>query len=445
MPELWGGVECSVVRIGDTWRDQTVETGHDRREDDLARIAALGIRTLRYPVLWERVAPDRPEQRDWSWSDRRLDGLRRLGIRPIVGLLHHGSGPRYTDLLDPGFPAGLAVHADAVAVRYPWITDWTPVNEPTTTARFSGLYGHWCPHHRDFRSWCRMVVNQCLGTVLAMRAIRRHIPSARLIQTEDLGRIFATPTLSYQAQHENERRWLALDLLCGRIARGHPWHTILLKAGIAEAALAELTAGDAAPDVIGINHYLTSDRFLDEAVHRYPAQFAGGNGRHRYADVEAVRVHPQPDHLGPRARLREAWNRYRRPLAITEAHHGAADMLECVRWLSEVWTAARSLRAGGVDIRAVTVWSLFGSVDWRSLMMERAGAYEPGPYDIRSSPPRATALATATQQLATVGTLLAPEFIVPGWWRREGRFYPGRGGARSPGKRNAAPIAEPVG
>ena len=49
--QMWGGVECSVVRVGDAWRDQVRETGHHDRLDDLDRIAALGIRTLRYPVL----------------------------------------------------------------------------------------------------------------------------------------------------------------------------------------------------------------------------------------------------------------------------------------------------------------------------------------------------------------------------------------------------------
>ena len=44
------------------------------------------------------------------------------------------------------------------------------------------------------------------------------------------------------------------------------------------------------PDIIGINHYVTSERFLDERLDRYPPHTHGGNDRHRYADVEAVRV-----------------------------------------------------------------------------------------------------------------------------------------------------------
>ena len=143
--ELWGGHECTVNRVGAAWRDQTVLSGHEDRVEDLDRFAELGLRALRYPVLWERTERA-PGVFDWDWPDERLTRLRRLGLRPVVGLLHHGSGPAWTDLLDPGFAEGLAAFAGAVAKRYPWVDDWTPVNEPLTTARFSALYGHWYPH-----------------------------------------------------------------------------------------------------------------------------------------------------------------------------------------------------------------------------------------------------------------------------------------------------------
>ena len=45
----------------------------------------------------------------------RARELRELGIGPIVGLLHHGSGPRYTSLLDPDFPEKFASYAGGVA------------------------------------------------------------------------------------------------------------------------------------------------------------------------------------------------------------------------------------------------------------------------------------------------------------------------------------------
>jgi dTDP-4-dehydrorhamnose reductase len=429
--ELWGGVECSIVRIGNTWREQLRETGHYDRLGDLDLIAALGIRTLRYPALWEQVAPERPDACDWSWCDVRMGQIAALGLQPIVGLVHHGSGPRYTELLDPNFAPKLADFAGRTAERYPWVAAWTPVNEPVTTARFSGLYGHWYPHARDLGAFCRMVVNECHGTLLAMRAIRRRIPDARLVQTEDLGITYGTPRLQYQTAHENERRWLSLDLLCGRVDPTHSLWRLLIEAGVSRMALDELREGEGAPDIIGANLYLTSERFLDENWRGYPSEFAGGNGRESYADVEAVRIDPPPGPLGPEARLAEAWGRYMRPVAVTEAHHGCAEMIDCVRWLDEVWRGAQSVRARGADIRAVTIWAIFGAVDWRSLLLRRDHAYEPGPFDARWSPPAPTRLAEAAASLLCHGSIADPEIARPGWWRRPERLYPALGNGRA--------------
>ena len=136
--ELWGGHECTVNRLGDAFMDQTVLSGHHERLSDLDLFASLGVKALRYPVLWERTAVA-PGEYDWRWSDERLGRLAELNIRPIVGLVHHGSGPAWTNLLDDNFAPGLAEFARAAAERYLWVTDWTPVNEPLTTARFSAL------------------------------------------------------------------------------------------------------------------------------------------------------------------------------------------------------------------------------------------------------------------------------------------------------------------
>ena len=46
-----------------------------------------------------------------------------------------------------------------------------------------------------------------------MRNIRERIPDAKLIQTEDLGRVWSTIPLRYQADYENERRWFASGAL----------------------------------------------------------------------------------------------------------------------------------------------------------------------------------------------------------------------------------------
>lgn len=425
-PELWGGAECTIVRLHDEYRDQAAETGHRDRREDVDLMAGLGVTTVRFPILWEAVAPERIDRLDFAWTDDRLALLRERGIRVIGGLLHHGSGPKYTSLVDPDFARKLADYAAAVAERYPWIRMWTPVNEPLTTARFSGLYGHWYPHGRDYSVFLRALANQCRGTMEAMRAIRAVVPGAELVQTEDLGKTFSTAPLRYQANHENERRWLSLDLLCGRVDESHGFFKYLRGAGVRYPDLEALASGDGRPDILGINHYLTSERFLDHRTGLYPWMQPGGNGRDTYVDAEAVRVKRLAPDTGLAPRLREAWRRYGLPMAITEVHHGC-HRDEQLRWFAEVWRTAGELREEGIDLRAVTLWSMFGNVDWRFLLTERNGHYDTGAFDARSGTPRPTVIAAAAKAYARGEKFQHPALDSPGWWRRPPRLYPWSG------------------
>lgn len=404
---LWGGLECTINRIGDRWFDQVARTGHATRLDDLDRIAELGIRTLRYPVLWERTAPESLSAAGWEWSRERLERLRELEIRPIAGLVHHGSGPAGTSLLDPAWPERFAAYAEAVARQYPWLDAYTPVNEPLTTARFSGLYGHWYPHRRDDRAFAAALIAQVKGVVLAMQRIRSINPAAVLVQTEDLTHVRATERLGYQAAFENERRWVTLDLLTGSLTPGMVMHDWLRGAGIAASDLAWFREHAVAPDLIGWNYYVLSERYLEE-----DAECRTGNGRHTYHDRDAARTVGLTG-LGPL--LHQAHDRFSLPMAVTEIHlSGPPD--EQLRWLVESWDAACAARRAGVDLRGFTVWSLLGAYDWDSLCMQERGWYEPGVFDVRSGTPVPTALAEAVRQLVRGERPVDPALATRGWW-----------------------------
>jgi len=416
--ELWGGIECTVNRVGNRFTDQVRLSGHEHRLADLDRIAETGIKRLRYPALWERVAPSRPDDRDWSWLDERMNRLRMLKIAPILGLVHHGSGPRYTSLIDDGFAAGLATHALATAERYPWVRDWTPVNEPLTTARFSALYGHWYPHGHEERQFWLALLNQIDAVRLAMRAVRSINPQARLIQTDDLGRTYATAAVRQQAAFDNARRWMSWDLLCGKVTPRHPLWKRVAGFGLADR-LRSIAEDPCPPDVIGVNHYLTSDRFLDHRIQRYAEALHGGNGHQPYADTEAVRV-LEPPPPGLAGVLREAWQRYGIPVAVTEAHNGCTRE-EQMRWMLCAWEEASRLRKDGVPVEAVTSWALLGSVGWNTLLTA-PGSYEPGAFDVSAGEPRPTALVELLKSVAS-GSAAHPVTRLDGWWRRPIRLH----------------------
>jgi dTDP-4-dehydrorhamnose reductase len=419
--ELWGGIECTHNRVGNEYFDQLDRSGHNNRPADLRMFAELGISALRYPALWERVTAPGRENKEWSQLDERLELLRQLRIRPIVGLVHHGSGPRGTSLVSDCFPEKLAKFAASVAERFPWVDAYTPINEPLTTARFSGLYGFWYPHKSCDCAFARALINECRATVLAMKAIRAVNPQAQLIQTEDLGKTYSAPPLNYQADFENERRFLAFDLLCGRVDRFHPLRSYLQKSGVKESEIEWFRENPCAPDVFGFNYYLTSERYLDERLERFPGCAVVNNGQHIYADLEAVRVDLDQE-TGLGKLLREAWQRYGLPLALTEIHLGCTRE-EQLRWFLECWKTAETLRHEGVDLRAVTAWSLLGAFDWNSLVTKNQGHYESGVFDLRGGgAPRPTALAKLLRAISKGENFAHPVLENPGWWRRPERF-----------------------
>lgn len=421
-PEVWGGIECTINRVQNHFFDQLQYSGHYVREDDIEQIAHLGFKKLRYPILWEKHQPEKNGSIDWSWITNQLDKIKEKKMDVIAGLVHHGSGPSYTNLADENFPYYLAEYAKKVAQQFPWIEYYTPVNEPLTTARFSGLYGLWYPHQNNSKAFTQMLLNQLKGIVLSMQEIRKINPAAKLIQTEDLGKTYSTKKLKYQARFENERRWLTYDLLCGKFDERHLLWNHFKKLGIAEKDIYFFKENPCTPDIFGFNHYLTSERYLDEKLHLYPAHTHGGNGSGHYADVEAVRLNIDEE-TGIETLLKEAWKRYHQPIAVTEVHlHCHRE--EQLRWMRHVWQTCNKLNAEGVIIKGVTAWALLGSHGWNKLLTQDNGDYEAGAFDLRGGCLRPTALTKFIKKIST-GNCEHHLSEERGWWQRDSRIIYG--------------------
>jgi hypothetical protein len=241
--ELWGGPECTINRVAEHVSDRLVLTGHHDRIADLDRLAELNLAAVRYPLQWERIAPGIDGACDWAWANARLERLRALGLKVIIGLVHHGNGPSRTSLLNESFATGLGSYAGKVARRFPWIEAWTPVNEPVTTARFSALYGIWYPHHRDEGSCWRTLADLCApprrrGPGSRDRRRTRHFPlswaafARRLAEAclldqklidglpgNQLGWVAPRPAVAALAS-ERRNALPALDIAIGQFAAG---------------------------------------------------------------------------------------------------------------------------------------------------------------------------------------------------------------------------------
>lgn len=405
--EIWASPEPTIVRLdNDRVRDQTEETGHCERDDDIERLAALKVCGSRYPVLWESVRPLRDVEGDYAWSRRRIDALQSHGIEPIITLLHHGSGPRYTNLVDDAFPELFAEYAEATARRFPEVRRWTPINEPLTTARFSTLYGVWYPNLRDNCAFARAMVNQARAILLAFARIRSVIPTAELLLTEDLQSYRAANRAAIDyVEYKRERSRLSLDLLCGNVRPGHAlWTHLVEDCAIAPSALEQIRRLARPPDLMGWNYYPNSERFVTSEP--------SSPGHDNVALVDVA-----PELLNPRQLLRDAWRRFRIPMALSEVHVYGSES-ERVRWLLQRYDDVVALRSEGVDIRALGAWAAFGMIDWNSLLQTRAGCAEDGIYTCGAPgrPPEPTAVADALRSLSSgVRPNTNP---LPGWWER---------------------------
>lgn len=419
-PDIWGGIECTINRVNNNFFDQLEFAGHYDRLSDIDLIATSGIKTLRVPILWEKHQPCPNDTISWTWANQMLEKLQHAGITPIVGLLHHGSGPIFTDLTDPNFPSLFAEYAHKVAKHFPFVQHYTPINEPLTTARFSGLYGHWYPHKKNSYDFAKMLLNQLKGIVLAMEKIRTVNKDAKLIQTEDLGKTYSTPALGYQADFENIRRWLTYDFLFGKITVDHPMYQYFVYLGFSAKELSFLISSSCPPDIVGVNYYITSERFLDENTDHYPFAAVGGNGKQQYVDVEAIRVNHKFKH-GLEPLLRECWERYKTEIAVTEIHlnsHCEQQLL----WFQQAFDTCVKLKTSGIKIKAITTWALLGAYGWNKLATVDKGEYESGMFDLRSGEPNRTPIYALIESF-TNGT--NSNYFVDdiGWWQKNSRFF----------------------
>jgi dTDP-4-dehydrorhamnose reductase len=254
-----------------------------------------------------------------------------------------------------------------------------------------------------------------------MRAIRQVNPAARLVQTDDLGFCHATAPLQRSADFQNERRWMGWDLLCGKVVPGHALWGRLVACGL-EGRLRTIADDPCPPDVIGVNHYLSSERLLDHQIERHGErasadQALGTTDGVVHVDVDAVRTLGKAA-IGLAGLVTQAWERYRIPVAITECHLGSTRD-EQARWFIDAWQEAEGLRERGVDVRAVTAWSLLGAYDWNRMVTRFVGHYEPGVFDVRGGAPRPTLMSSVLKDLASGQRPLSPALQVPGWWREQ--------------------------
>jgi beta-glucosidase len=329
--------------------DEYVLTQHDRFwREDLRMIADTGVRYLRYGIPWYLVNPA-PGRFDWSWTDEVLPELRRLGIHPILDLVHYGA-PLWLEgtFLSPSYPELVAEYAAAVAERYGHLIRlWTPLNEPRVHAHFAGATGAWPPYRRGVRGYSQVMVALARGMSRTIAAIRRVRADAVIVHVDALteGRT-ADPALQPEVGARRYQGFLAQELVEGLVGPENPTWSWLVDNGVAQAHLEELRATPARLDVFGANFYPQMSRFEVFGTPEQPFQ------RRRVGTADDLACV-----------VREAHERTGRPVMLTETSI-AGSIAGRLRWLESSVEAVAGLRAAGVPIIGYTWFPAFSLVTW---------------------------------------------------------------------------------
>jgi beta-glucosidase/6-phospho-beta-glucosidase/beta-galactosidase len=362
------GIECSYPTIdGGRWRiDQLKETRHyENWKRDLELVREVGLRYLRYgpPLHLVFLAPGKY---DWTFTDRVSEFMQQLDIIPIMDLCHFGVPDWLENFQNAELPQRLSEYATAFAQRYPWVKFYTPVNEMYVTARMSALDGVWNEQLRSDDAFVRATCNLAKTSVLMMQAIQRERPDAVFVNSESSEFYQACcPDREIRriADFENERRFIALDLIYG-VPMGRDIHAYLTDHGMSGEEYEWFMNQDVARRaILGIDYYEWNEKLINS------------DGR--------------PENLGELfgwyVITSQYYQRYKRPVMHTETNTPMAE--DAPAWLWRQWHNVQLIRKNGVPVVGFTWYSLQDQVDWNIGLSRAVGNIFPvGLYDLNRDP-----------------------------------------------------------
>jgi beta-glucosidase/6-phospho-beta-glucosidase/beta-galactosidase len=332
-----------------------------RYEDDLRGLAADGIRSFRACIPWHRIEAQRGAY-DWTWLDGYLGTVKRLGLDPIVDPLHHTSFPDWLagGFADPAFEDTYLAFLEAFARRYPWVRRYTIINEPLVTAWFCGHCAIWQPKHAGHENFVPMILAVCRTICRATEMLDGLVDGAAFVHVDSCERHHALDEASlHHAWFENERRFLVLDLITGRLGTSHPLRPYLTAHGATDESLAWFEAHPARIDILGLDYYSHSELAWRE----------GGALREKRHEVQ-----------GFAATALEYVRRYELPVMLSETNlRGAVE--DRISWLKHMVQECEELQRAveplGVPFLGFCWYPYVDSTDWTSLVREARRDIDP--------------------------------------------------------------------
>jgi hypothetical protein len=326
MKSYWiAGFECSCHRRRDGRRlDLIAATRHDvHAAADYARLRRAGIAAARDGVRWHLVERS-PGRYDMASLLPQVRAARDAGVQVIWDLCHYG-WPDGLDIFQPELVDRFAEYARAVARLIAAETDeppfYCPINEISFWSWAGGDVAYLNPFAtgRGFELKAQLV----RASLAAVDAVWSVDPRARILHAEPAIHVVPDPAVAVvgkAAEGQRQAQFQAWDMLAGRL-----WP--------------QLGGDERFLDVVGVNYYPNNQWVLDgPGIPR---------GDRRYRPFRDI--------------LLEVWERYGRPLVISET---GAQGEERAPWLRYVAEEVRAARRMGVPVEGICLYPVLDYPGW---------------------------------------------------------------------------------
>lgn len=332
-----------------------------RYRQDIALAAQGGLTAYRFSIEWARIEPADGEFSRAALLHYRdmIEACQEHGLEPVV-TLHHFTCPlwftRGGGIMRPDAPQRFAAYVRYVAqilgdVR--WIVD---INEPNILVLMSQMAALLdpaddapaAPAPTEQMAAAPAPPLELAPRVIAMHAAAREV-LRELVPGAQVG--WAIAAQAFTPTAGNEEAWEAAF---------HQWEGVYLEA----------CADD---DFIGVQAYTSQPVGPDGPVPHPPSP-----------DNTLTGWAYRPDALG--INLRRYWQRYGKPLLVTENGIATADDSRRIAYTSQALRGMLDAVADGADVRGYCHWSLLDNYEWGRwaptfglVAVDREGGFERTP------------------------------------------------------------------
>ncbi len=357
----------------------------NRWRDDHALMVELGHNAFRLGLEWARLEPveGRFDEAALAQYVEMLADLNARGIKVCLTLNHWVLPAWFANDGDWCSPRALArwerFVRHVVPAVAPYVDRWVTLNEPMVPVLAGNLAAYHPPAKRNAWRAAKVFRQLLRAHAVAYRIVHELVPVA-----PDGGPTMVGSANAYQwVEPFHERGWQRrVEATIGRVVRHvsyAAWDAALLSGRIpfpyGFGQRVEGLAGSV--DFLGVNYYMRI------SVRLHPSALSNVTSGTYDAPpgIETTEMGWQVYPPGFRKVLGEVWDRFRKPIYITE--NGCADAHDELRrrYLLSHLAQVHHAIGDGCDVRGYLQWTFVDNFEWREGYRPRFGLVEMDPDD----------------------------------------------------------------